>query len=208
MTTSEQTIGAWLAGLAGRTPTPGGGSAAALCAATAAGLTGMVAAYTTGGKWADREERMRQLSFEAAHLRERALAAADDDVAMFGAVTAAYGLPRDTPEQKAVRSQAIQRSLAGAAGPPTEVARLAAHVIDIAGELADSGNPNVASDVAVAAAVARAALESAIVNIDINRQQIRDDAESARLGLVIKELEPALAAADRIATAVREKLQS
>ena len=61
-------------------------------------------------------------------------------------------------------------------------------MIDIAGELADSGNPNVASDVAVAAAVARAALESAIVNIDINRQQIRDDAESARLGLVIKEL--------------------
>jgi formiminotetrahydrofolate cyclodeaminase len=62
--------------------------------------------------------------------------------------------------------------------------------------------------VAAAAAVARAALESAIVNIDINRQQIRDDAESTRLGQVIKELEPALATADRIATAVREKLQS
>jgi len=108
VTTRDQPLGGWLASLASRNPTPGGGAAAALCAATAAGLIGMVTAYTTGPRWADRPERMRQLNDEAARLRTAAVGVADDDAAAFSAVGAAYKLPAETDEQKEVRRASIQ----------------------------------------------------------------------------------------------------
>jgi formiminotetrahydrofolate cyclodeaminase len=199
---------AWLAELAGRSPAPGGGAAAALFAATAAGLIGMVTAYTTGPRWADREARMQQLNDEAARLRADALTGADDDAAAFSAVGAAYGLPKETEEQKAIRRAGIQQALIGAAGPPAQAGLLAARLIDMAQELVDSSNPNVLSDVAVAASAARAALESAIVNIEINLRLIQDEAETSRLGSTVSDLETAMGAASRIVGAVRERLQS
>lgn len=203
----DQSIDAWLSDLASRSPTPGGGAVAALCAATAAGLVGMVTSYTMGPKWADREARMQQLSDEAARLRSGALATADADVAAFSAVSAAYRLPKETSEQKAARSAEIQQALIRAARPPAEAGRLAARLVEIAEELVGSGNPNVISDVAVASSAARAAMEAAIVNIEINRQQIHEEAEVARLDSVVSELTVAMEAADRVVRAVREKLQ-
>ncbi len=206
MTIRDQTVDAWLAELASRSPAPGGGAAAALCAATAAGLIGMVTAYTTGPRWADRQERMRQLNDEAARLRAAAVVVADDDAAAFSAVGAAYKLPAETGEQKAVRRASIQQALIGAAGPPAQAGQLAARLVQMARELVDSSNPNVVSDVAVAASAARAALESAIVNIEINLRQLQDPQETARLGSIVSDLEAAIAAAGRVVGAVREKL--
>lgn len=204
----DQRINAWLSELASRSPAPGGGSAAALSAAVAAGLAGMVANYTTGGKWADREEGMRRVAQEAAGLRAEALAAAEADVTAFGEVAAAYALPKATEADKAVRSARIQQALVRAAVPPAQTGRLAARVVGICADLVDAGNPNVVSDVAVAASVARAALESAIVNIEINSQQIRDEAEAGGLGQTVKELESAIGVADAVVRAVRGKLRT
>src|SRR3954465_15599950 len=97
----------WLGQLAERAPAPGGGAVAAVCAASAAALLEMVANYTTGKKWEDREESMKAVIVEVAELRARAAQLADDDEAAFGAVGAAYALPRSTPEKKAARSAAI-----------------------------------------------------------------------------------------------------
>ncbi len=207
MTIGDQTVDAWLAELASRSPAPGGGAAAALCAATAAGLIGMVTAYTTGPRWADRQERMRQLNDEAARLRTAAVGVADDDAAAFSAVGAAYKLPAETDEQKEVRRASIQQALIGAAGPPAQAGRLAARLVQLAQELVDSSNPNVVSDVAVAASAARAALESAIVNVEINLRQLHDPRETARLGSIVSDLETAIGAAGRVVGAVREKLR-
>src|SRR3954469_23345990 len=80
----------WLGQLADRTPAPGGGAVAALCAASSAALLEMVANYTTGGKWADREEAMKVVLAEAGELRARAAQLAQDDAEAFGAVGAAY----------------------------------------------------------------------------------------------------------------------
>jgi methenyltetrahydrofolate cyclohydrolase len=168
----------------------------------------MVTAYTTGPKWADREARMRQLNDEAARLRADALAVADDDAAAFSAVGAAYQLPRETEEQKAIRRARIQQALIGAAGPPTQAGLLAARLTDMARELVDSSNPNVLSDVAVASSAARAALESAIVNIEINLRQIQDKAEASRLDAIVSDLETAIVAASSIVGAVRERLHT
>ena len=196
----------WLSSLADRTPTPGGGAAAALSAATSAALIGMVSGYTTGGKWADREARMRDINEEAARLRADALQLADDDAEAFGLVGSAYGMPKETPEQQAERSAAIQKALIAAAEPPARVADLAARLVELAGELVDAGNPNVISDVAVAASSARAALDAAVVNIVINRGQIRDEAVTARLDASVSDARRAAGAAGTVFDRVVEKL--
>jgi len=208
VTTRDQPLGGWLASLASRNPTPGGGAAAALSAATGAALIGMVASYTTGPKWADRDRRMRALADEASMLRADALAVADDDIAAFSAVGAAYKLPRQAPAEQAARSAEIERALIQAAGPPVRAGQLAARVVEMAAELADSGNPSVLSDVAVAASAARAALEAAMVNIEINRREIKDSEEAARLDAIVGELEAAVGPAGRVVGAVRERLRS
>jgi formiminotetrahydrofolate cyclodeaminase len=171
MTKSVET---WLQELADRTPTPGGGGAAALMAAISAALVGMVTAYTTGEKWQDREARMKELNAEAAELRAAALGLVAEDEAAFAAVGAAYRLPRGTDAEKSERATAIQAALVEAAKPPAGVAQVARRLVDIAGELVDSGNPNVVSDVGVASAAAQAALQAAVLNIEINLRQITD----------------------------------
>jgi formiminotetrahydrofolate cyclodeaminase len=179
-----------------------------LGAATSAGLVGMVAQYTTGEKWADRAERMRVVIDEAAALRLRAVALAEEDALAFSAVSAAYKLPKETSDEKAARSAAIQAALINAARPPALTGELAVRLVELAEELAESGNPNVVSDVAVASSVARSALESAIVNIEINLAQIRSDAESERLTQLVKEFEAAMVTADRVTALVREKVRA
>jgi formiminotetrahydrofolate cyclodeaminase len=208
VTIRDEAVEAWLTELASRSPAPGGGAAAALCAATAAGLVGMVTAYTTGPKWADRQARMQELNDQAARLRADALGLADDDAAAFSAVGAAYGLPRQTEEQQAARRAAIQQALIGAAGPPAATGLLAVSVLEMARELVDQSNPNVLSDVAAAAAAGRAALECAIVNIEINLRQIQDEAEAARLRLIVGDLEQAIGVGSRVVGDVRQRLRS
>ncbi|OLR95006.1 cyclodeaminase/cyclohydrolase family protein [Actinokineospora bangkokensis] len=203
----DSTIGSWLAELGDRTPTPGGGGAAALLAATGAALVGMVSAYTTGGKWADREDAMRAVKAEADELRATALDLAAADAEAFATVGMAYGLPRESDEDKAVRREAIQSALVGAAQPPAEVGRLAARVVELADGLVERGNPNVVSDVAVAASSAAAALEAAIVNIEINAAAIKDEAYVAQLRGQVEELTAAIERARGVVARVREGLR-
>ncbi len=195
----------WLDRLADRTPTPGGGAVAALCAASAAALLEMVANYTTGGRWADREEAMRAVAREVAELRARAAQLAQDDEEAFGAVGAAYGLPRSTPEEKAARRAAIQEATRGAAEPPVQVGRVATRLVAIADGMVEPANPNVLSDVGVAAATARAALSGSVTNIVVNAAFL-DEAQAAPLRAEAAELERVMARADAVAARVVERL--
>jgi formiminotetrahydrofolate cyclodeaminase len=195
----------WLDRLADRTPTPGGGAVAALSAASAAALLEMVANYTTGGRWADREEAMRAVAREVAELRARAAQLAQDDEEAFGAVGAAYGLPRSTPEEKAARRAAIQEATRGAAEPPVQVGRVATRLVAIADGMVEPANPNVVSDVGVAAAAARAALSGSVTNIVVNAALL-DEAQAAPLRAEAAELERVMAQADGVAARVVERL--
>lgn len=195
----------WLDRLADRTPTPGGGAVAALCAASAAALLEMVANYTTGGRWADREEAMRAVAREVADLRARAAQLAQDDEEAFGAVGAAYGLPRSTPEEKAARRAAIQEATRGAAEPPVQVGRVATRLVAIADEMVEPANPNVLSDVGVAAATARAALSGSITNIAVNAALL-GDGDAERLLAEAAELERVVVRADEVAARVVGRL--
>jgi formiminotetrahydrofolate cyclodeaminase len=197
----------WLGRLADRTPTPGGGAVAAVCAASAAALLEMVANYTTGKKWEDREESMKAVIVEVAELRARAAQLADDDEAAFGAVGAAYALPRSTPEEKAARSAAIQAATRGAAEPPVQVGRVATRLVDLASGMVEPANPNVLSDVGVAAATARAALSGSITNITVNAAFLSDADASRALLDEADELQRVMVRADEVAARVVERLQ-
>jgi len=169
----DQTIGEWLDALGSSAPTPGGGSAAALLAAIGAGLVEMVANLTIGkARYAAVEPLMVQARDEAVRLRVAALQAAADDERAFDAVAAAYRIPKGD----AGRGDAIQTATAAAARPPLRTAELAAAVIVLAERIRDGANVNVLSDVAVAASSARAALESAAINVQVNVAALRDRA--------------------------------
>jgi glutamate formiminotransferase/formiminotetrahydrofolate cyclodeaminase len=155
--------------LAAGTATPGGGSAAAHTGAAAAALVGMVARLTLGKKkYAAVEPRVQEIAAEADALRTHLREAETLDSAAFEAVMAAMHLPKETPDQQAQRTQAIEDATLHAAQVPLEVANWAADVLELAVETAEIGNLNAISDAASGAALAQAALTSAALNVRIN----------------------------------------
>jgi formiminotetrahydrofolate cyclodeaminase len=187
-------IGDWLERLGSSAPTPGGGAAAALAAAAGAALVEMVVNLTSGKTaYAEHEEHVRPIGEQAATLRRRAWELAAADEAAFDGVMAAYGLPKQTDEERATRTAAIEAATAGAVRPPMQVAEVAAKVIELASGLPGRSNRNVLSDVAVAASLAVSALESAAINVEVNLAGLKDQAMRDHLR---KELDGYLAAGE------------
>ena len=203
----HQEIGAWLDELASAAPAPGGGAVAALQVAMAAGLVEMVTNLTVGNpRYAEHEPTMIDARSRAGAVRQTAVQLVAEDATAFTAVTDAYKLPRATDEDKAARTAAIQQALLGAADVPVRTARAASTVVDLAERILPGANVNVLSDVAIAASSARAGLEGAIVNIEINRVAIKDEAEKAHLGDAIAASERDLDRADAVVATVRKGL--
>ncbi len=157
--------------LASDAPTPGGGSASALAGALAAGLVAMVARLTPG--------ELDDVAAEGDALRAELLTLVDEDAAAFDAVMAAFRLPKETPEQQAGRSEAVQAAYRGAVEPPLRVCMRTVRVLELALRVAGNGNPNAVSDAGVAALLASAALEGAGLNVQINLGSIKDEAYRA-----------------------------
>lgn len=172
----ETTLAGFLEELASGAATPGGGCAAALSGALAAGLVAMVARNTAGSAaFADRAASMDEIAAEADGLRRRLEELVDSDAAAFEQVMAAFRLPKDTPEQKAERSRAIQDGYRAAVEPPVLVCRHALRVLELAALVAELGSPNAVSDSGVAALLAASALDGAALNVEINLGSIKDE---------------------------------
>ena len=164
-----------LAAVAEPTPTPGGGSCAAVAGALAAGLGEMVARLSAAKKsQAQHTGALQQLAAEFAGLRARLQAAIDRDAASFEAVLAALRLPKSTDEEKQARQQAIERAAQRATEIPLEVAEAATAVLDSLGRLGPLSSPTMTSDVNTGAHLAVAALRGALENVRINLDSIRD----------------------------------
>lgn len=165
----------FLDALAAGTPAPGGGSAAAYSAAAGAALVAMVARLTIGKKkYAEVEDKMKQLLTKAEDLRSELITSVQEDADAFDAVMAAFRLPKETEEQKANRSKAIQQAMTNAARVPLNVAGKAVAVIQLARMVVSEGNLNAISDGATGAALASAALTGAGYNVRINLASIKD----------------------------------
>ncbi len=179
----SQTLQSFLDALASNAPAPGGGAAAALMGANSAALVSMVCNLTLGKpKYASVESDMRALLAKSESLRARLTKMMEDDQAVFGTLMSAYGLPKQTDEDKATRKQAIQEALKSATEVPLACARACAEAITLSREAAEKGNLQVVSDAGVAAAAAEAGLKSAALNVWINAPSIEDTvfAHSAR----------------------------
>ena len=204
---SSETIGDYLARLASREPTPGGGAAAALHAAQGAGLIAMVARYTTGPKYEQHAELVARIVRAADELIVEALGLADADEHAFQRVIDSYKLPSGTDDRKAARAAAIQQALVLAAETPAQLIKLAGAVVDLGAELFEVANANVISDIAAAADAARAAASTARVNIDINVVAIKDAAARSRLAEQTDGIEDKIIlAADSLVARVRERI--
>ena len=202
----SSTIDTFLSDLAARVPAPGGGATAGLHAAQGAALVAMVARYSGGPKYVDHVATIDRVRETADDLCERSLELAEQDVAAFGAVGQAYGLPKSTPEEKSARSQAIAAALAEAGRVPAHVLAVAEQIIGLAEELRPVGNPNVISDIAAAADAARAAASTARINVEINLHGGVELENRAELVEAIAATDDILRQADKTTAAVREQI--
>ncbi len=192
-------------------PAPGGGSAAALIGAMGAGLTAMVACLTQGRKkYEEYAEFAASVEEQGKRFQEKLLDVMDRDTEAFNAVSAAFSMPRDTDDQKAARSAAIQAGLKGCTNTPLECMELCDEALDLAyGFLENGFNSSSASDLGVAFLSLKSAMQGAWLNVCINLSSIRDEAfvEAYRArGLAL--LERALPLADAGYEKVLDMIQS
>ncbi|MGW6741380.1 cyclodeaminase/cyclohydrolase family protein [Streptomyces sp. NPDC055025] len=203
----NHTVGGWLDELASESSTPGGGAAAAMNAAVGAALISMVCNLTVGRpKYAEYEKELTAALAEAEELRGSALRLAGEDAAAFGSVIAAYKLAKTTDAEKQARTAAIQQALVGAADVPLRTAELAAEVIALARRILPGSNVNVVSDVAVAASSARAALDAAAVNVEVNLAALTDEGHRAAVRDRLSSALTAAAEADAVVADVRKRI--
>jgi formiminotetrahydrofolate cyclodeaminase len=203
---NNQTIQTFLDELASAAPTPGGGGAAALSGATGAALVSMVCNLTIGKeKFAGVEIHMQEILSKSETLRARLTEMIEADVTAFNTVMAAYRLPKNSDEEKAARTAAIQEASKKATLVPLAAARACAEVIDLCRPTAEMGNPNVVSDAGVAVLCGQAGLKAAALNVLINLSAIKDEAFVAQHRA---ELDQLLAGHEALANEVYELVKS
>ena len=165
----------FLDALADGTPTPGGGSAAAYSGAMAASLVAMVGRVTLGKKkYADVEAKMQAVIEKADELRAKLHQAVEQDAASFEGVMDAFRMPKETEAEQTARAKAIQDATLYAAEIPLKVAASAVQVLEQARIAAEKGNVNAVSDAGSAAALAKACLTGAGMNVRINLTSLED----------------------------------
>ena len=161
--------------LASDAPAPGGGSAAALEGALGAALTAMVCSLTVGKKkYADYQELAEETQKKANDLKARFVDVMDRDTEAFNVVSAAFGMPKATDEEKAARSAAIQEGLKGCTKTPFEMMELAAEALELTASVLGKSNDSAASDLGVSALSLRAAIQGAWLNVLINIGSLKD----------------------------------
>ena len=172
---THQTLADFAEQTAAREPTPGGGSVSAYLGALGAALGAMAARFTEGRKGF--EEHAAALAGEIAaldELRARLLELVNEDAEAYGKVTAAYGLPRGTDDEKVARRGAIQAALVAAMQPPLDACRTAVQALEVLDGLRSHVNSHLASDVAVGAYARAAGFRGSSINVLVNLAGIKD----------------------------------
>jgi glutamate formiminotransferase/formiminotetrahydrofolate cyclodeaminase len=154
---------------ASESPAPGGGSVAAYIGSLGAALAGMVANLSSHKKgWDERWEEFSNWAEKAEEYKDELLRLVDADTRAFGQIMAAFGLPKSTDEEKAMRTKAIQEATRIAIEIPFSVMRSAYNSMEVIRAMASTGNPNSVSDAGVGALCARSAVIGAFMNVRIN----------------------------------------
>ncbi len=187
---ASKTIKGFLSETASSSPAPGGGSVAALSGALGTALSSMVCNLTIGKeKYKDVEDEIKKVLTKSEKLRKELTILIDEDTEAFNDVIKAFKMPKETDEQKKKRSNAIQEGYKTAATVPLKTAETCEQILDIANVLAKIGNQNSITDAAVSALMAKAGVESAILNVRINLGSIKDEAFVEKISKELIDLE-------------------
>lgn len=166
----------YMENLASNLPAPGGGSASALAGAQGISLVMMVAELTVGKeKYKEWEPYCQKAISDGAAIQANFLKAIDDDTDAYNKVGAAFKLPKNTDEEKAARSRAIQVATVLATRVPLRTMEISLDALKVAESLIGKSNPNCSSDIGVGALNLKAALMGAWLNVKINLPGIKDE---------------------------------
>ena len=172
----QLTVRSFIQELGSGSATPGGGSAAALCGAMGAALSGMVARFTGGReKFRNAWERMEGIKQGSDELAERFLALIQEDTDAYQEVLKALRLPKEAEEEKAVRREVLRKALKEASRVPLETLRGSEKLIRMAKDAVEQGNPNTVTDAAAAVHLAHLAAMVAAYNVRTNLSSLKDD---------------------------------
>ena len=161
--------------LASKAPVPGGGGASALVGAIGTALGNMVGSLTLGKKkYADVQDDIIALKAKADALQAELLGLVQKDAEMFEPLSKAYGLPKETEEEKAEKARVMEAALKDACSVPVEIMEKICEAIELHQEFAAKGTAIAISDVGVGVACCRAALLGASLNVFINTKSMTD----------------------------------
>ena len=163
-------------------PAPGGGSISAYMGALGAALGTMVAnlsAHKPG--WDEQWEFFSDWAEKGKRVMNELLALVDEDTDAFNCIMAVFGMPKGTDEEKAARAEAMEKATLYATEVPLKTMKASFRAFEVAGEMAEKGNPNSVSDAGVGALAARAAVQGAFLNVKINAAGLKDRAKAEAL---------------------------
>jgi glutamate formiminotransferase/formiminotetrahydrofolate cyclodeaminase len=170
-------------------PAPGGGSVAALMGALGVSLGGMVANLSAGKRgWEDKLKYFSDWAVRAQQLKDELLFLVDEDTAAFNKVMDAFGLPKESAEEKAARSAAIQQANKYASEIPLRVMETALKSYQVLAEMAEKGNAASISDVGVGLLATRACIDGAALNVRINLTGLKDEKLKSELQKKVQKI--------------------
>lgn len=185
----DLTVREYLDVLKSDAPAPGGGSVSALAGAQGAGLLKMVCDLTLGKeKYKDFEAAVKEVRPVFEEAEEALTAGIDRDTEAFNMVMAAFGMPKDSDEEKAARREAIQKGTVASTEAPLENMKQAFRALEAAEKLAGKFNPNCMSDFGVGVMNLKLCIQGAFMNVKINLPGIKDEGLVAELAKQADEI--------------------
>ena len=164
--------------LSSSAPAPGGGGASALVGAIGTALCNMVGALTVGKKkYADVEEEMNSLIARCTDLQEELLNQIQADEEGFLPLARAYGIPKEDPN----RTQILEEATIAACQVPMNIMKLCCEGIELISDAVAKGSRLAVSDAGCAAAITKAALQAASLNVFTNTKSLKDREKAKRL---------------------------
>lgn len=210
MKITSQSCADFVAVLATKAPVPGGGGASALCGAIGTALGNMVGSLTVGKKkYAAVEEEIKNYQTRCDALQKDFLDLVEKDAEVFTPLAAAYGMPKDTEEQRAEKDRVMEAALKAASDAPLQIMRKCGEALELLEQFAAKGSKIAVSDAGVGAALCKAALSGAALNVYINTRMMKNKECAAQANSQVDALLKKYGAlADKIYGSVAGQLHS
>ncbi|XCP86839.1 cyclodeaminase/cyclohydrolase family protein [Roseburia hominis] len=179
----------FLAELSSAAPVPGGGGASAAVGAFAAALGMMVANLTVGKKkYADVEAEIIEIRGRLEKLRDQMVRLVDEDAKAFEPLSKAYGLPKETGEQRIEKERVMEKALFEASMAPLQIMETVLEAMGLLAVLGEKGSRIAVSDVGVGILFAQAAVEGASLNVFINTRLMKDRERAGEMNAQAEEM--------------------